>query len=159
VEGSKGSCKLCNSALSTQINRLIESGKNEGQIKRAIREVDPEMTWARPTFYTHKDHITHPLVTQADAARRNPIVVPKTNRGALEMIRDVGMRKMAENPDIISPDHTLKAISIMEASKRPVENIFLVLAKLMQSNTKEESDEIIVGEYTVLEEEPNAGPA
>lgn len=151
--GSRGSCKICSSQYVEQINRLIESGKNEGQVKRAVRELDPDTYWARPTFYAHKDHITHPLVTQADAARNHPVIVPKTNRGALEMIRDVGMARIAKDPSLISPADTLKALSIMEQSKRPVENIWIVLAKLMNQGSPEEPDEVIVGEWHETQEE------
>jgi hypothetical protein len=131
---------------------LIAAGRNEGQIKRAVRELDPEAYWARPTFYAHKDHITHPLVTQAEAARRNPIIVPKTTAGALEMIRDVGMARIVAHPETISPDHTLKALSILESSKRPSANIFVLLAKQMQTGYNE-PEEVIVGEWKEGEHE------
>jgi hypothetical protein len=109
--------------------------------------VDPTIYWARPTYYAHKEHITHPLITAVELARKNPIVVPKTNRGALEMVRDVGMARIANDPSLITPDHVLKSLSIMESSKRPVENLFVVLAKLMVAPSGE-SAEVIVGDFT-----------
>jgi hypothetical protein len=150
---SQGSCKICSGQYADQINNMIQAGKNEGQIKRAIREIDPAIWWSRPTFYAHKEHITHPLVTAADAARKNPLIVPSTNRGALEMIRDAGMRQIIDNKVVLTPDHTLKAISIMEQSKRPIESIWIVLAKLMNTGSPEQSGEVIVGEYTEMQEE------
>lgn len=144
------SCKICESDFAASINKMIADGKNEGQIKRAIREVDSEMSWSRPTFYDHKEHITHPLITAAKAAQSALVVVPKTNRGALEMVRDIGLARVADNPALITPDHALKAISLMEMNKRPIENIFILLAKAM--NAQSETAEI-VGEYIDVTQE------
>jgi len=149
--GSPGSCKICQSPYADIFNRMILEGKDQGKIRDTLREFAPEFTWSRPTYYDHKRHITHPIVTAVQAAREYPLVVPQTNRGALEMIRDVGMKRVIDRPDDITPDHALKAIGLMEASKRrPIESVFILMAKEMTSRPQ---DDVIEGEYRELLEE------
>lgn len=143
---ARGQCKLCSSAHRDAINALIAQGKNEAQTKRVIREIDPQFTWTRQTFYTHQDHITHPLVTYADEARHSPVVVPKTNIGALEMIRDIGMRRAVEHPSEVTIDHALKAADTLEKKRDVRGSVWVILAKALNHQLPEE----IQGEFTVL---------
>jgi hypothetical protein len=150
--GQRGACKLCESIYAEAINKMIVADKNQGEIKRALYAIDPVFSFSKPTFYDHKRHITHPLVTAQKAALANPLVIPKTNRGALEAIRDIGMQKAIQNPDIVTIDQSLKAIGIMEAGKQPVDNFIVILAKKM-ADPSSYRDDVIEGEFTEIEEE------
>jgi hypothetical protein len=127
--------------------------KNEGECRRAIKEIDPTFTWTRQTFYAHKEHITHPLVTAQQESRNHPVIIPKTNTGALEAIRDIGLRRAISHPDEVTIDHALKSVSILEARREKRDSVFVILAKAMTGQLPEI---VIEGQYTVLppEEEP-----
>ena len=148
-QGSPGFCKLCDSPHAGAINSMIAAGKPEPQIKKVIQEFAPDFTWSKPTFYAHKGHITHPLVTAKKNAENHPVIVPQTNRGALEMIRDLGMRRAAENPELVSVDHSLKALSILEGAKKPVADILVLLAKVMVQGSSDA--DVIEGSYEEVE--------
>ncbi len=140
--GSRGSCKLCSSKYASAINSMIAAGKKHTEVLKTIKGIDEKEYWTFPTFRAHVLHITHPLVTAVEEAQKNPVVVPKTTHGALEAIRDIAMRNAAAHPEDITVDHGLKAMSILESSKRPAEHIFLILAKLMQAPVGDQTDTI-----------------
>ena len=142
--GKPGYCKLCSSPYMDAINKLIAQGKNEGETKRTIQAIDPDFTWNRQTFYAHKDHITSPLVTHAEAARKNPVVVPKTTKGVLEAIRDIGMQRAVDHPEEVTVDHALRAATELNRTQKSGEGWQIVLAKLVSSS----AGDYIEGEWT-----------
>jgi len=147
--GKPGFCKICDSAYATIINKLLEQGKNEAETKRAVQAIDPDFTWNRQTLYLHKEHITHSLITHQKMALADPIIVPKTNIGALEAIRDIGMQRAINYPDEVTVGDALKAVSIMEQRREKRDSVWVVLAKAMNNQLPE----LIEGEYKVLTSE------
>lgn len=148
MSGSReGYCKICSSPYAAAVNKLIVDGKNAADAQRAVEPLG--LTFTRHTFYKHKDdHVTHPLITAVARAKRQPLVVPKSNAGALEMIRELGMRKAIENPDEVTVDHALKAASILQQSEKKGDNILVVLAKAVMAEPPEDIAGLIEGEYT-----------
>lgn len=144
-KGKPGYCRLCDSPWAAAINALVAQDKNEAEVKRSIQQIDPAMTWNRQTFYNHKKHITSPLITHARAAQENPVVAPKTNRGVLEAIRDIGMKRAMENPDEITVDHALRAAAELNKTENKTENWMVVLAKTIAGGP---ATEVIEGEFS-----------
>ena len=132
---------------------MLKDGKDQGEVRKALYILDPTFSWSKPTFYDHKRHITHPLITAQKAALMNPTIVPQTNRGFLEAVRDIGIRKAIDNPESVTIDHGLKAVSIMESNKKPIENVFILIAKEMANPDRYR--DAIEGEFEVIEEEAN----
>lgn len=149
--GRRGSCKLCESTLRDGINKLIEDGWNAKQVKEWTSPLG--LTFDRQTFYAHKEHITAPIITAVEKARKDPAIKPKTNREFLEMIRDLGAARAIENPDEVTIDQALNAVKVMEGKREGRESIAVLLAKVvtreLPSNT--ESAEVVVGEFRELE--------
>lgn len=146
-EGKPGYCKLCDSQWAEAINKLIEQDKNEAEVKRAIQVIDPKMTWNRQTFYAHKNHITSPLITHVKKAEANPVVAPKTTRGVLEAIRDLGMQRAIEHPEEVTVDHALRAASELARGEKKTDDIRIVLAKIIATGP---APEVITGEFTEI---------
>src|SRR5687767_6922392 len=142
--GREGFCKLCASPYAAALNRLILDGKNAGE---CLRYTEPlGLKFQRHTWYRHKeDHLTHPLITAVAKAKKNPLIVPKSNTGVLEAIRELGMRRAIENPEEVTVDHALKAASILQASEKKGDNILVVLAKAVMAEAP--ADIYIEGEY------------
>lgn len=147
-----GSCKLCESVYSTIINRLIEQEKNEADVKRVMAEIDADFYWTRQTFYAHKKHITHPLISAARKARENPVIAPKTTEGFLELVRDAGIARVMEDPDSVKLRDALKASEILERKASPKDQMFVLLAKAMTLQLPDTAQEqfVIDAEYRVL---------
>lgn len=148
-----GACKICESVYADIVNRLIAQEKNEADVKRILREIDPDFYWSRKTFYTHKDHVTHPLISAAKRAQQNPVVVPKTTEGFLELVRDAGARRVAEDPDSVKLRDALKASEILEKRSSPKDQMFILLAKAMTHALPE----TIQGEFAILPPEELEG--
>lgn len=153
-----GSCKLCESVYATIINRLIEQDKNEADVKRVMLEIDNEFYWTRQTFYAHKKHITHPLVSAAKRARENA-QLPKTSQGFLEMVRDHAAQNVLDNPESVKLRDGIKAAEILEKKTTPKDQVFIMLAKAMTLQLPEEAQSqfTIEGEYRVLGDEEEGG--
>lgn len=141
----EGYCKLCSSPMAPALNKLIVDGKNAADAQRTMEPLGLKFT--RQTFYSHKEHVTHPLITAVEKAKRNPVVVPKSNTGVLEAIRELGMRKAIDNPDEVTVDHALKAASILQQSEKKGDNILVVLAKSVMADVSEDIAGYIEGEY------------
>jgi hypothetical protein len=103
------------------------------------------VSFAKATFLTHKKHVTHPLMTDAEAARA-AAPLPRSNRAVLEAIRDIGMQKALDNPDAVKVDHALRAAKILQDAEGKQETLLVLLAKAVQGNPPE----IIEGTYTEL---------
>lgn len=144
-KGKPGYCKICDSPWAEAINRLIAQDNNEAETKRAIQVIDPDFTWNRQTFYGHKKHVTHPLVTHAKAAQENPVVVPKTNRGVLEAIRDIGMQRAVENPDEVTVDHALRAAAELNKTENKADGALMILIKTISGG---QAPEVIEGDWS-----------
>lgn len=125
---------------------MIEQGKNAGECQRWAKDIDPAFTFSRATYYTHREHITSPLIPAAEAARRSPSIVPQTNVGVLEAIRNIGAQRALEHPEEVTVDHALKAASALEARKGGTDNWVILLAKAMQETPLLET-EVVVGEF------------
>lgn len=76
------------------------------------------------------------------------MIVPKTNVGVLEAIRDIGMKRAAEHPEEVTVDHALKAATALEQRKGGTDNIIVLLAKAMNSVPQLEAE--VIGEYKEL---------
>lgn len=114
-----------------------------------MRVLDPTFNYDRHGFYKHKkDHLTSPLITAVEKTKReSPKILPKSNSEALEMVRDLGMQSAIENPESISVDHALRAISEMEKKSKGPESLWVLLSRVQTG----ERPEIIMGEYKELE--------
>lgn len=155
-QGKPGYCKICDSPYADAVNKLVAQEKNEAETKRAIQVIDPEFTWNRQTFYSHKKHITHPLVTHAENARKHPVVAPKSTRGVLEAIRDIGMQRALDNPEEVTVDHALRAAAELNRTENKTDSALVILMKAISG----QAAEVIEGEFTELsmeEEVPQLG--
>lgn len=155
--GKPGYCKVCDHPAAPFLNkRYADDPEGFNAAKAAELAAQLDLTFNRQTWYGHVKHITHPLVTRQREAQNSPVVVPKTNAGALEAIRDIGMQRIVENPEFsVDTDQTLKALSILEGRKESTASWMLILAKAM---TGELPPELIEGEWREVpspEEEPN----
>ena len=154
-QGKPGYCKICDHPAGQFLNAKAaadppDEKKHGGfNAKRAAEfALELGLTFDRGTWYTHVDHITHPLITAAKLAARNPVILPKTNQGVLEAIRDIGMKNAVENPDLVTPDHAIKAAGILEQKKLGAESIQVFIAKFMMAAKPEELEsEVIVGAW------------
>lgn len=157
--GKPGFCKICVHPAAQFLNARVErEGKDTFNAARAselAKQIDPDFKFNRQTWYSHLEHITHPLVTAADAARNSPVIVPKTTTGGLEMIRDVGLQNALADPTSITVDHALKAMTELNKKQTGTDNVLVLIAKVMSG---EQSADTIVGEWSevpALEEDPN----
>lgn len=150
-QGKPGFCKICVHPAAQFLNARVErDGKdvfNAAKASAFAKELDPNLKFARQTWYAHLEHITHPLVTAADGARSKPVIVPKTNVGGLEMIRDIGLTRAAEHPEEVTIDHGLKAMAELNKQQRGTDDVIVVFAKVMSG---EISPDEIVGEWKEL---------
>jgi hypothetical protein len=130
--GKTGYCKLCHSEHVSALNKLIKNGASFGQ---AIESMAPKgVTFSKATFYGHKGHITSPLLTAVEEARKNPVIKPTSNRAVLEAIRDIGMNKVMEDPDSVTVNHALRAASILAEKESRQDSVLVVLAKALQGS-------------------------
>lgn len=155
--GKPGYCKICDSPWADAVNKLVEQGKNEAETKRAIQAIDPTMTWNRQTFYKHAEHVTHPLVTYERKARDNPPIVPKTTRGVLEAIRDIGMKRAIDNPEEVTVDHALRAATELNRTEKKVDGVFVILAKAISGQPQDVIEGEFYEELPETEEVPQLG--
>lgn len=147
-QGKPGFCKICVHPGAQFLNARYErEGKafNAARAAEFAKQLDPTFSFTRATWYAHLEHITHPLVTAADAARSAPVLVPKTNTGVLEAIRDIGIKRAVENPDEVTVDHALKAASELNKKQAGTDNVLIVFAKVLSG---EQPAETIVGEWS-----------
>lgn len=158
-QGKPGFCKICVHPGAQFLNKKVaQLGRDEFNAAKARSfaiELDPEFKFTRQTWYSHLEHITHPLVTAADAARSKPVVVPKTNIGGLEMIRDIALTRAAEHPEEVTVDHGLKALSELNRQQRGTDDVLIVFAKVISGD---QPAEVIVGEWHEIpnkEDNPN----
>jgi hypothetical protein len=144
MAGSKtGYCSICKHPKVKIVNEVIAGG---GSFNAALDRAS-EVGWAfaKGTFFKHKEHATSSLLTDADKARKNP-VIPQSNKAVLEAIRDLGMRKALEDPDSVTVNQALRAASILAEKESKQEGVLVVLAKALQGRPPE----VIEGEYEVL---------
>lgn len=147
-KGSPGACKICEWEGSAFLNRKYAAdteGFNAAKAAAFAKTLDPEFTFNRQTWYAHVTHITHPIVSAVKKASQNPIVVPKTNTGVLEAIRDLGIRRAVENPEEVTVDHALRAASELNRKQSGTDNVLIVFAKVLSGEVQAEA---IVGEWS-----------
>lgn len=110
-----------------------------------MRMLDPDWKYDRHGWYTHiKEHLTSPLITAAQKTKRDgPKILPKSNDEALEMIRDIGMQNVIDNPESIGVDHALRAISEQEKKSKGPENLWVLLSRVQSG----EAPETLIGEF------------
>ena len=144
MAGSKtGFCSICKNPKVKVVNEVIAGG---GSYSAALeRAEEAGFRFSKGTFFKHKAHATSPLLTDAEKARKNPIV-PSSNKAVLEAIRDLGMKKALENPDAVTVSQALRAASILADKEPRQEGILVVLAKELQGRPPE----VIEGEFTEL---------
>jgi hypothetical protein len=140
-----GFCSLCKHPKVLALNNAINAGKG---YTICLREMEEEfgMTFAKRTFLKHKEHITAPLLTEAEKARKMSLVGPRNNRAILEAIRDIGMQRALENPEEVKIDHALRAAKILQDAEGKQETVLVLLAKAVQGPVPE----IIEAEYKEL---------
>lgn len=149
--GRLGYCKVCVHEGAKFLNAAIVRAEAEGKPMSAakmleyMRILDPEFNYDRHGFYKHKaDHLTSPLVTAVEKTRReSPKILPKSNDEALEMIRDLGMQNVIDNPESIGVDHALRAISEQEKKSKGPENLWVLLSRVQSG----EAPETLIGEF------------
>lgn len=154
--GRVGFCKVCAHPGAQFINAAIVRADADGKPMTAnamiqyMRALDPDFNADRHTMYKHRaDHLTSPLVTAVEKTRReSPQILPKNNTEALEMVRDLGMQTVIDNPETVGVDHALRAISEMEKKGRGPQDFWVMLARAQGG---ERPDQIIVGEYKEIE--------
>jgi hypothetical protein len=137
-----GYCSLCKNPKVMLLNNAIKAGKGYTVV---MRELESEgFSMSKVTFLKHKAHLTSPLITAAEAARKaNPV----SNRAVLEAIRDLGMQKALDNPDDVKIDHALRAAKILQDAEGKQESVLVVLAKAVMGPPPE----MIEAEYKILE--------
>jgi hypothetical protein len=149
-QGKPGFCKICVHPAAQFLNGRYEREGKAFNAKVAAdfaKTLDPKFTFTRQTWYAHLEHITHPLVTAVEESKRHPVVVPKTNTGVLEAIRDLGIRRAIENPEEVTVDHALKAATELNRKQTSTDEVLIVFAKVLSG---EQPAEVIVGEWREL---------
>lgn len=139
-----GYCSVCKRDDIKRFNKAIEDGWSYQSVKDTF--LNPP---AKATFFKHKEHVTSPLLTQAEAARLNPVIKPRTNKEVLEAIRDIGLQNAVEHPEKITANHAIRAAAIL-SEKEKTQNVQIVLAELVQGPTPHLLIEegVLDGEYT-----------
>lgn len=157
-QGKPGYCKICDHPAAQFLNRKLEQdGEKVFNASRA-RELAQQLglIFGRDTWGEHKKHITAPLITHQKAALANPVIVPKTNVGVLEAIRDIGMKNVAEHPEEVTVDHALRAASELNKKQGGVDSVLIAFAKVLSG---EQPAEVIVGSWqevpALIEGEPS----
>lgn len=133
AKGTPGYCKLCDWPHVGELNKKLKENWNAAQVGKWAKD-RYGFTFVRQTLYIHKAHITaseDKIVSLAKRAQANPVIRNASNQDFLEAIRDIGFSKAMDNPDIITIDHSLKAVQILEAKKDKASDIILVLAKFV----------------------------
>lgn len=158
-QGHRGYCRICDHPAAQFLNQKYEADPPDAKGKTGFNSAKArefaatlDLTFDRATWYSHVKHITHPLMSLVKAAQENPIVVPKTNQGVLEAIRDLGMKRAIENPEEVTIDHAIRAADILEGKKLGSETVIAVIARFMAAAKPEEivGEDIIVGRWREL---------
>lgn len=146
--GKPGYCKVCSFAEVEAINDRISKGWNARQINDFAKQFG--VRFNRQTIYAHKEHATDPrdkVIAYAERARAvAPIKTGSTDQ-FLEAVRDIGLRRIEQDPGEVTLDHALKAATILSQKKEKQTNVFLMLAKVVTGNT----GEVIVGQAEEIE--------
>lgn len=138
-----GFCSICRHPKVKIVNEVIAGG---GSYTAALDRAEVAgFRFSKGTFYSHKAHAESPLLTDADKARKSPIV-PQSNKAVLEAIRDLGMKRAMENPESVTINQALRAASILAEKESKQDHILVVLAKELQGPLN--NVEVIEGEYT-----------
>jgi hypothetical protein len=147
-QGKPGFCKICVHPGAQFLNARRQRDGEEFNAARALafaKELDPKFTFTRQTWYSHLEHITHPLVTAVEESKKNPVIVPKTNTGVLEAFRDLGMRRALEHPEEVTPELGFKAAAELNKKQSSTDNVMVIFAKVLSG---EQPAEFVVGEWT-----------
>lgn len=118
-QGKPGFCSVCAHTNVADINAKVREGLNAAQLSRWTEERFGFKVH-RSTWYSHKPHALSPeqRVIQAAETQRQALAIKRgSNTGFLEAVRDIGLAKAIDNPDQVSIDHALKAVSILENRK------------------------------------------
>ena len=142
MTGKTGYCSLCKHPQVVALNNAIKANKGYTICSREMESIG--MTFAKRTFLKHKEHLQHPLITDAEKSRRD---APVSNRAVLEAIRDIGMKKALDDPDAVNVNHALRAAKILQDAEGKQETVLVLLAKAVQGPPPE----LMEGEYKVIE--------
>src|SRR3990167_412602 len=119
--GKAGYCTLC---ARPEANIYIDGARRGWNHPQALKVAETyDYTFSRQTWYRHRSHAEtdEQKVIQRAVAVRAEGAITKFNRtsneGFLEAVRDIGMARAALDPDAVTIDHALKAVSILEAKK------------------------------------------
>jgi hypothetical protein len=117
-ESKPGYCKVCAWAGVRPLNKLLNNGST---IPAALDYAKSQgLECARRTMASHKTHALTPenaVIQLAEQGRRAMTIRKTSNVGFLESLRDIGFSKAIDDPDRVSLDHALKAVSILEGRK------------------------------------------
>lgn len=126
-----GFCSICAHTEVAQINAKVREGLTAAELDRWAKERF-HFSVHRTVWYRHKPHAlgTEQRVMQvAEASRRALDIKRGSNTGFLEAVRDIGLAKAISDPEKVSIDHALKAVSILENRKdRAGDQINLLVA-------------------------------
>lgn len=139
-----GYCSICKHPKVLLLNNAIAAGKGYTKVSREMADFD--WKFSKGTYLKHLDHVSSPLLTAAEEARKNPVIAPKSNRAVLEMIRDIGVQRAIDNPEEVGINHALRAAKILQDAEGKQESVLIILAKSLMGPPPE----IIEGSYKEL---------
>lgn len=116
--GKPGYCSLCAWEHAAKLNKGIRDGWNSTQASEFAGKLGK--TFNRRTFYSHKPHAISPeqrVIQFAEQGSKALTIRKTSNTSFLESLRDIGYSKAIDDPDQISIEHALKAVSILEGRK------------------------------------------
>ena len=134
--GKAGYCTLCARPEAKVYIDGARAGWSHPKASEMAAQFD--FVFSRQTWYRHKAHAEtdeQKVIQRAVAVRKEGLLPAKfqksTNQGFLEAVRDIGMARAALDPDSISIDHALKAVSILEAKKEKKSDALNVFVNFM----------------------------
>lgn len=147
---SRGACKVCSSPFAKEVNKRLGSGQSAPQIVQWLQQAKG-FGVTRQTLYNHREHVTDPRTTFVEEARRNPAIKNVSNDEFLAAVVDAAAARVAQNPDDVTIEQGLKAVSVRESRRDKSVNILLAVAQYVTQRTP---IDVIDGEYEVLGEAP-----
>lgn len=152
-QGKPGFCSVCAHTEVAAINKKVREGLNAAQLNRWCKERFG-FEVHRTVWYAHKAHAQSPeqrVVQAAEQQRRALDIKRGSNTSFLEAVRDIGLAKAITDPEQVSIDHALKAVSILENRKdRAGDQINLLVAIVTGQNAPQT---IVEAEYKEISTE------
>jgi hypothetical protein len=147
--GKPGYCKLCASTALADVNEAIKNGWNARQVNTML---EAKYGWKvnRQTFYSHKEHASHPadrVVNSVEKAKADGNVLPRqsTPTQFLEAVRDLAMQRAIDHPEEVTIDHGIKAAQVLAQSNKRGGDITILLARVV---TGGDPAVVIEGEFS-----------